>query len=507
MILTLGPDALGAQAPPAGWEGRVERAGETIVIRGDDTGEEVLFLHSGGRAVTVSDDVGEILSAIKASGKKVELDTREGLSHFLHDSIVPLPRTIFRDVFALTIGDRATVRREGDGRLAVAFSTEFPYFTRLSREDQAPDHERFLGLLADSIDRRLSKYRSGVLFLSAGKDSTALALALAERERKDIPCVTYSIPGSVEEEYARALCRKLGLPHTVVSLDSQVATARDALTRFFTESPLPSGDPAQIPTVFLTRAAAAPGGAVIVGSGNDTSFGALPYPKDRRIVPFCLGRTAFADPLKRCLPPGSKWNYLLRDPVEILWPGLLVRHVDTSRFLAESVNTSAVWRRVRRAHRGMDIIDFRALYRGRNFEVCTEKRKIELAARAFGVGTVFPYLDRRVIDFYFNLPRDQRYDRAHWTTKRFMRDFLRERLAYDDAAIGKWAFPFDGAAFVLRMKDMILDEIRSCGLFDREGLGFLTRSVERVEAQRYVWHHIVGLFQFAGWYNHSKYLR
>ncbi len=322
MILTLGPDALGAPASPAGWEGRIARAGDAIVIRGDDTGEEVLFLHSSGRAVTVSDDVGELLSAIRASGKKVELETREGgLSHFLHDSVVPLPRTIFRDVFALTIGDRATVRREGDGRLAVTFSTEFPYFTRLSREDQSPDHDRFLGLLADSMERRLSKYRSGVLFLSAGKDSTALALALAERGRKDVPCATYAVPGGVEDEYARGVCRKLGLPHTVVSLDSEAATVRDALTRFFTESPLPSGDLAQIPTILLTRATAAPGGAVIVGSGNDTSFGALPYPKDRRIVPLCLGRTALADPLKRCLPPGPNGTTSFAIPWRSCGPG------------------------------------------------------------------------------------------------------------------------------------------------------------------------------------------
>jgi asparagine synthase (glutamine-hydrolysing) len=505
MILRLDRDSLGAAAAP-GWEKRVARDGDAVVVRGDDTGEVVLFLHSGGRTVTVSDDAGELLSAMGAAGATAEIDAGAGLSHFLHDGLVPVPRTLFRDVFVLSIGDRATVRREGE-RLRVDFSVEFPYYTRLSREDQAPDHGRFLALLADSLERRLASYRSGVLFLSAGKDSVALALALAERGRKDVPCVTYALPGSTEGEYAKGFCRKLGLSHTVVTLESRAAAVRDALTRFFTESPLPSGDLTQIPSVLLTEATAAPGGAVVVGSGNDTFFGALPYPKDRRIVPFCLGRTALVDPLKPLLPPASVWNYLLRDPVEILWPGLLVRHADTRKFLAGSVNTSPAWRRVRAAHRGMDIIDFRALYRGRNFEVCTEKRKIQLAARAFGVGAVFPYVDERVIDFYFNLPREQRYDPATWTTKRLMRDLLRERLQYDDAAIGKWGFPFDGAAFVRTMRDTVLGEITACGLFDRKGLGFLERSVARVDAHRYAWHHVVALFQFAGWYNHSRYLR
>jgi hypothetical protein len=155
----------------------------------------------------------------------------------------------------------------------------------------------------------------------------------------------------------------------------------------------------------------------------------------------------------------------------------------------------------------MDIIDFRALWRGRNFEISTEVRKIRLAAQAFGMGAILPYLDKGVIDFYFNLPEEERYDRRHWTTKRLVREVLRSRIGYDDSKIGKRAFLLDGANFVKRMRSMILDEVYGCRLFDKEGLRFLERSIERADANRYAWHHVVGLSQFAGWYNHSKYLR
>ena len=33
------------------------------------------------------------------------------------------------------------------------------------------------------------------------------------------------------------------------------------------------------------------------------------------------------------------------------------------------------------------------------------------------------------------------------------------------------------------------------------------RSIDNVDRGRYVWHHILGVYQLAAWHNHSRYLR
>jgi asparagine synthase (glutamine-hydrolysing) len=331
-------------------------------------------------------------------------------------------------------------------------------------------------------------------------------MALAECGRTDVRCVTYTTEGDDEHVYAREFCRRLGLSHSTVSLDQCDDMAADALTRFFTETPLPGGDLAQIAVALVLGTAVPPGSAIVEGTGNDTPFGYMPYRKDRIEAALTIGRWDWADQIRARVPPGSILNYVLRDPAEINWPGLRVRHSETRSLFAGSVNTARVWRRARKEHADLDGIDFRALLRGHHFENGCQRQKVDLATYAFGQHAVYPYQDGGVIDYYFNLPENERYDRRRMVNKVHLRELLRARLDYDERAIGKRCFRFDGAAFVKRHRDFIADEIRTCRLFDRKGSDAVLRAIDIVDSGRDIWHHIVGLFQFAAWYNHSRYL-
>jgi asparagine synthase (glutamine-hydrolysing) len=417
---------------------------------------------------------------------------------------VPYPASVHSDVFRLSIGDRARI--ESDGRRArAAFSVDFPYFAERSRQDQIPDPGRLLSLLVNSISRRLADLEGGVLLLSAGKDSTALALALAEAGREGVLCATYTSPGDDEHVFAADVARRLGLEHRTVSLEDHGAGVRAALERFFESAPAPAGDLAQIPVVVLLEALGRPGGAVIDGTGNDATFGYVPRRADRVAARLTLGRYGWADALKPLLPPGARLNYLLRDPVELNWAGLRLRYCDTRRLIGGAVNTSREWRSSRRDLGPMSPVDLRGLLRGRHFEIGSQKDKIELAARAYGMRGVYPYQDAAVIDYYFNLPEGERYDRARQVNKLLLRRLLRERLGYDERALGKRAFQFDGAGFVSRHRAFVEDEILGCALFDTRGHGRLRRWIDAASGGGHAWQPVIGLFQLAGWHNHSRY--
>lgn len=505
MLLRVEAEPAAGERVPAEWEGRLVQNGAGWIVSGDDTGERALsFSLSCGR-VTLADDLGELLDARRADGVPAELSS-VGLSYLLHDGQTPFPSSVYRDVYRLSVGDRATIRRAGQAARA-DFSVDFPYFSERSREDQTPDPERLLSLLAESTSRRLSGLEGGVLLLSAGKDSTALALALAETGATGIVSATYTSPGDDEHVYASDVARRLGLPHRTISLEAHGAGVRAALERFFESAPAPAGDLAQIPVIVLLEALGGPGGAVIEGTGNDATFGYVPRRVDRIAARLTLGRFGWADALKPLLPPGARLNYLLRDPAELNWAGLRLRHCDTRALFADSVETSREWRSVRRKLGSLSPVDLRGYLRGRHFEVGSQKDKIEMAARALGMRGVYPYQDAAVIDYYFNLPEAERYDKARGVNKLLLRRLLRERLGYDERAVGKRAFQFDGAGFVSRHRAFVEDEILGCGLFDVGAHRRLRRWIDAAAGRGYAWQPVLGLFQFAGWYNHSRHLR
>jgi hypothetical protein len=232
----------------------------------------------------------------------------------------------------------------------------------------------------------------------------------------------------------------------------------------------------------------------------------VPRRVDRLASRLTLGRWGWADVLKPLLSPGSRLNYLLRDPVEINWAGLRLRHCDTRRLFEGAVNTSREWRAVRRrlAPLSLGPVDLRGLLRGRHFEVGSQKDKIELAARVSGMRGVYPYQDAGVIDYYFNLPEAERYDPVRQVNKRLLRRLLGERLDYDERAIGKRAFQFDGAGFVSKHRAFVEGEILGCALFDPRSHGRLRRWIDAAARGGYAWQAVVGLFQLAGWHNRSR---
>ena len=132
--------------------------------------------------------------------------------------------------------------------------------------------------------------------------------------------------------------------------------------------------------------------------------------------------------------------------------------------------------------------------------------KVRLAAESRGLNVVLPFCDRDVIDYCFNLPERDRFDRSSGTNKLLLRTMLKRYLDYDAETIGKRWFAFDGARFLLDHRDFVLDEITGCGLWNARISELAEKWMRRLEHRHFMYHALLPLFMLSGWHNHSRFI-
>ena len=119
----------------------------------------------------------------------------------------------------------------------------------------------------------------------------------------------------------------------------------------------------------------------------------------------------------------------------------------------------------------------------------------------------FPYCDPEVVDYLFNLPVSERYDRKSGVTKLLLRQMLRETIDYDADAVGKHYFGFAGDQFLIKHRAFVLSEISRCSLWSPDVASIAGSWLDQLERRPLRYHSLLNLFQLSGWYNHSRYVR
>ncbi len=475
--------------------------GATASVTGDRTAGTEIAIAIDGDEVTVADSVRPLV----LSGDRDLSPT--GLSHLLHHGHVPLPMTVFEGVTTLGMGDEARIRRRTSGEIDVTVEHRYPYLEAASRGDSEPDASRLLDLLVQSTVRTMEGAGDAVLMLSSGKDSTALAIAIAHAGLAGrVRCITYSNgTDDPEPAVARATAERLGLRHEVVELPGDPRTVERLLGAFFAGSYRPSADLAQIPYAFAVARASEFGEVLLDGGGNDSYMGFLPSKADlikqrgriRGVLPAAI--------VTRLVDVGSPFNYLARSRAEATLPGRSLRPVDTGRFYLDSVDTRPYWRAVSRRTANLSLPDLLNAVMVRHTDPQASMLKLRQSASAFGMTPQMPFCDDALADFFFHLPRAHRYDVSTGKTKLLLREMLSAYGGYDAEAIGKHPFRFGGVAFLERHRRFVTDEILSCPLWDRAAV---SRTVDRWFAtmsrrRPFTYHALLILFQVSGWINRS----
>jgi len=492
---------LPASSPPT-----FRRTDEGLEVVGDPTGGKELYVGLVGDGALVAESSGELLDVMRAGGGAPAISAAS-LSHVLHHSFVPVPQTVYEDVAFLAIGDSVQLTVAGRG-VEMNPHHDMPWLRHRSAQDQAPDTQRLRKLLARSVERKIDAISGGgFLMLSSGKDSVAVALAVADVGRDDIPGVTFR--SSAEDDtpdIAGEMCRRLGLRHVIVDHRGASSAHRNMLVDFFTHAPFPSGDLALIPYIWCVAEMQPRGGFVLDGDGGDIYMGFLPSPKDRLKHRLRVRNDLVRRLLTRFVPIDSPLNYALRSRLETLFSLRTLRYRDTSRFYPQAVDTHRYWWDRSRRLRDHDLIDLKA-ERARHHGAARSMLKMRLAVDWGGAEAVMPYCDRELAQYCFGLPEGDKFDLAHGTNKVLLRRMLEEAVGYDAAAVGKHPFLFDGARFLAENRTFVHDEITGCAWWNDRAGHVAAGWLDDLERRPFLYHPLLVLFQVSAWLNHSRYVR
>ncbi len=507
MLLQFERNQLDSFSIPNVWSKYVRRVGGGLRLVGDRTGYREIYVHCGKDTGAAATSLGELLDNMRSRGESVNL-SEFGVSSLLHHALVPLPYTVYQGVYFLAMGDIADIGAR-NGALMIEVANDYPWTVEQSRNDGTASDARLLELLTRSTAEQLGEFgNEGFLMLSSGKDSPAVALALAEGGFSQIRCVTYSSgPDDPEPPIAAGIARRLGLAHEIVEMPSRADTTAGSLVRFFEASASPGVDLSQVPYVLATAAAVPAAGAVLDGGGNDSYMGYPVTGHDLTKLRYRVRSQAVANAIRRVVPVDSPLNYVARSRAEATLPGRTMRLAESRRLFPAAEDTSSWWYDESRGMNHLDDLDLFAVVNERHTGPGGSMQKQRLAANAIGLGSALPWCDDDLADYYFNLPEDQRYDRSSAKNKLLLRSMLLRYLDYDADVVGKHYFSFDGATFIKRNREFVVSEIDGCALWDDRGLLLVHGWLDRLDSRPLLYHPLLTLFMVSGWYNHSRYLR
>jgi asparagine synthase (glutamine-hydrolysing) len=484
-----------------------DASGNDATLRGDDTGAILLHVYSADGQVFADADPVVLLDHVKKARLPLSLSSA-ALARFLALGVVPLPGSIFKETMMLGIGDRVRFQWRAGAWAATRSMVDFPYYSERSREDQAPDPKRLHDLLCAAVQRSLPSQKAVTLMLSSGKDSTALAIALAALGRRNADCITFVTTGGPNEaNEAGALCRKLGLKHRTASIPDRQPVNGEALTRFFENAPLPCADDCQLPYWALTRECAAES-VVLDGSGNDVYMGHVPSRNDRWRRALRLRNAWLAKQAETLIPYGTMADQFLRSPAQLCLMQGLFRPREIRRIFpqASDMNDDIFGVPVGTAT-DLDAFDYRALVRGRHHDQGSSALKMYSACHAAGLQPQLPWCDPAMVAYYFHLPRKHRFDQRSFTNKLLLREMLRLEIGYPDRMIGKKYFRFDRIPFFMNNEARVKDEILACPLWERRASAALLEDVyRRLPRNARVGVALNAWFLLSGWLNHNRWL-
>src|SRR5579859_5882169 len=253
-----------------------DRQERRLTLVRDRLGIKPLYWGQFGQSLLFGSEL-NALRAHPACGSEID---RDALAAYLRTAYVPAPLSIYRGIAKLEPGTKLTIDAEGDltidrywdVRDAMRAGTA-DRAKPLSPKDAQAAIERWEGLVADAVQRRMVADVPVGAFLSGGVDSSAIvALMQANSARK---VKTYSIgfreAGYDEAPYAKAVAQHLGTDHQEFYVGPEEALAVvPTLPAIYDE---PFADSSQIPTALICRMTRRDATVALSGDGGDELFG------------------------------------------------------------------------------------------------------------------------------------------------------------------------------------------------------------------------------------------
>jgi asparagine synthase (glutamine-hydrolysing) len=457
----------------------------------------------------------ELKALIEQPGFSRAIDP-EALAAYLAFNSIPAPLTIFSEARKLPPGHLLRWER---GELAIR---------RYARPGPEPGAEPRQGsadllaaelreVLADSIRAHLVADVPVGILLSGGVDSggiTALASAAAEG-----PLKTFSIgfeeAGFDELDRARLVAERYGTDHHELILRPDAVELFPKLVEAFDE---PFGDSSALPTYLVSELAAGEVKVALSGEGGDELFGGY-YTYVADLLAPRVGRlAALAAPLAERLPSSDRrvgFDYKAKRFARAAHLPPLEAHHAWKEIFSPEARAALLGAR----NPAWDPVD---LYRERYAETAGAEAlarlqdvdlgiymvddllvKTDRSSMAHSLETRVPFLDQKVAEFAFSLPRTLRV--RGFAKKRLLRQALAPLLPREVVGGRKQGFSVPVAAWLRGPLQPYAREVLSTSNLERQGCldpatvqGVLERHASGQEdLSRQLW----GLIAFTLWFD------
>ena len=492
--------------PTEGVNGTAAPASQLPVFTGDNTGAFITYVCRKDDRLIRSHDLRDLLR--KSSKDRLEVD-EISLSHLLHDGFVPFPRTIFKGVHALGIGDQIALSGVG-GKLKLQFTVEFPFLSHRSAKDQTPDPDWLLQLLCASLERGLEGQGNATLMLSSGLDSVPIALAAAEIGRAaNVTALTFDQHGSGEGAAAATFARRFGLRHTAVGFPREPRDVAEMVVDFFSKADQPCCDPVTLAYVATLRQREVSAPLVLDGSGSDIYLGEV-ITRRARLLDRQRGLpVGWIGAVRELAPFWSPLNKVASSRCEKTFVNeYRLRHQETRHFFTGSVDTSIWWLEQDRKLTSYNFTDLDTLVGGRHHDANCSMLKARLAAGIQAAQAVFPWCDADIIAYCFNLPDSYRRGNRSEGNKPLVRRMLQKYADYDAVTQSRKAiFSFVLTEFLLNNRPLIENEVLSCPLWSSSVHETMNMLWQTLTARRGTAIALHTLFAISAWLNHASILK
>jgi len=438
--------------------------------------------------------------------------TTKGISFLLQSGVVPLPNTVYKNVFIVGIGDMAQVKTV-NGKIEIEFSHKFPFMNADRDEVSDIDEEYILEILAEATISRIEKDKPTYLFHSAGKDSNSIALALAEAGYQDkVTCISHQSKGEKDEsEVSKKIATKLGFKHQKI-YEPKGLEKKDlnSINYYFENIPLPCMDNIVLAYPLYATQIEFNNTNIIDGMGNDVYIGHIPshLEHNRQRV---FSRFHKLRPITGRLASGTRIEMATATRVE--WTGLFgITYGDTRYILNNPYDTYRYFQGEDFKRKDWDYLDLRASIRGVQADSEIFTRKVRNFAFTANSNLILPFTNQKVAQYFSKLPEKYLFDRKEFKNKLILRKILKERIGLDSDKLGKMAYEFDFYAILMMMKKEVDNEILSCELWRSKGIDKVLANLYRKinsnhkQAQR-VKALVQRLYLISAWYNNNRYVK
>jgi asparagine synthetase B (glutamine-hydrolysing) len=381
------------------------------------------------------------------------------LCHFsislsLQDGIYPLPKTLIRNLFILSYGDKISIKLEGS-KLIYKITVNHIFRLDKSTNKEEFDEKYFLKLMSESIS---TDTNNNLLMYSGGKDSNGVLLGILNQETQNrFLLLTQGLHEKYDEtEVAKKISNKLNMTHKIID-ESYSIDDRESIIDYYSKVPLPCMDTTEISFYRLIQKINFKNYSNIFdGGGNDAYLG-IPYTysfKPLKRFKFFIKNIfkpnshGFFPSFEKSLTIPTKSNYFLKK----IYP----QYHNTNIFYS---NLLKLWRYSSFFERQTNFI---CKYMVTSAHLLKMRNLVSITKTNLNL----PWCNENLVNYLTGIKDEYKYNNYTHENKLFLRKLLKEKLSLDYDLLGKKGWTIDFEKFINVNFSLIEEEILKCHLWN-----------------------------------------